>query len=296
VCARSQYCWVSDFVRCAHPKDGHEKIIAMLQGYLDESGIQDGAPVCIVAGYFGGPGQWKKLGNEWTGVLRDFNVPEFHAKQFWAFNEKRERVGPYKGWDDRRADDFLGRLRAIIYARRNKIHPVSAALVVESFNKLSHNQRRFLTGGSVRNGKFVTSGCPTKPYFVAFQSVILDIADHAAIGGKAHFAFDLNKNFKGYALDLYAGLKQTPVRVQDRLGDIVFPTGLEAVQLQAADLFCYLSYQHAKKLVLNRDEPAEPLLKSILQGMVRDSDCPLYDDFGMSELLKDARLPPDDRV
>jgi hypothetical protein len=27
----------------------------MLPGYLDESGIQDGAPVCIVAGYFGGP-------------------------------------------------------------------------------------------------------------------------------------------------------------------------------------------------------------------------------------------------
>jgi hypothetical protein len=32
--------------------------------YLDESGAHEGASVCLVAGYFGGPGQWKKFSQE----------------------------------------------------------------------------------------------------------------------------------------------------------------------------------------------------------------------------------------
>ena len=44
----------------------------MLQAYLDESGIHEGAHVCIVGGYFGGPGQWSKFGAEWKRVLEDY--------------------------------------------------------------------------------------------------------------------------------------------------------------------------------------------------------------------------------
>ena len=33
----------------------------MIDAYLDESGIHDGADICVVAGYFGGPSQFKKL-------------------------------------------------------------------------------------------------------------------------------------------------------------------------------------------------------------------------------------------
>ena len=58
----------------------------MIQAYLDESGIHDNADVCLIAGYFGGPGQFKKLGSEWIDILRYHNVIEFHAKEFWGFS------------------------------------------------------------------------------------------------------------------------------------------------------------------------------------------------------------------
>ncbi len=89
------------------------------------------------------------------------------------------------------------------------------------------------------NGKFKSSGCPSKSYFLPFQTCILDAADHVPVGGKAHFFFDLNKQFKGYAIDLFALVKGLDLKVKDRIGEVHFPTGLEAVQLQAADMFCY---------------------------------------------------------
>ena len=209
---------------------------------LHESGIQDGAPICLIGGYFGGPGQWRKVGIAWQTILNRHKVEEFHAKQFWAFADKGERVGPYKEWSESKAHHFLDELIAVIDG--HKIHPVSTVLVVDAFNRLTHNERRFLTGGALRDGKFVTSGCASKPYFLPFQTVVLDLARHASIGGKAHFAFDLNKQFKGYALELFALVKGlTALPFHNRIGEISFPTGLEAVQLQTANLLCYLNYR-----------------------------------------------------
>jgi hypothetical protein len=68
----------------------------------------------------------------------------------------------------------------------------------------------------------------------------MDAASHAPIGGKAHYFFDLNKQFKGYALDCFAQLKSYDLKVKDRIGEIDFKSGLEVVQLQAADLYCYV--------------------------------------------------------
>lgn len=283
--------WIDDLIKLVHPKDGHTKIAAMLRGYLDESGIQDGASLCLVGGYFGGPGQWRKVGIAWQKVLDKFFVPEFHAKQFWAFNPSGQRVGPYKGWDERKASQFLSKLISIINGHR--IHPVSTMLVVDAFNRLTYNQRRFLTGGALRDGQFVTSGCPSKPYFVPFTSVILGIASHAPFGGKAHFFFDLNKNFKGYALDLYAIVKQSEVQVKDRLGEIGFPTGQEAVQHQTADMLCYLSYQFGQKNLHNPSRRPDLLLRSILQGMLLEEDFPFLNEAGLSEVLRGIQLPSD---
>jgi len=53
----------------------------MIEAYLDESGIHDGAAVCVIAGYFGGPGQWHKFERLWRKSLDRAGVPleKFHA-------------------------------------------------------------------------------------------------------------------------------------------------------------------------------------------------------------------------
>lgn len=55
-------------------------VYAMIAAYLDESG--DSAEVCVIAGYFGGTGQWRKFEVAWRKVLLRFAVPldKFHAK------------------------------------------------------------------------------------------------------------------------------------------------------------------------------------------------------------------------
>jgi hypothetical protein len=270
----------------------------VLEAYFDESGIQGGdgtsqnppSPVCVVAGYFGGYGWLKKLGKRWSSVLRRYNIPEFHAKEFWGFTKDGGRIGPYKGWSDSKADVFLNELVSII-ENHYKVHPVASAVVVGSFNALAYNKRRFLTGGQLVNGRFNSSGCPGKPYFLPFQVALLDAADYAPVGGKVNFFFDLNKNFKGYALDVYALIKQQGVRTADRLGEIVFPTGLEAVQLQAADLLCYESFRYALKRKDNPTEKHTPLLSRLLKNRVNQADT-FFDTEYMELLCKDIPIPP----
>jgi hypothetical protein len=49
--------------------------LPMIDAYPDETGIHDGAPMCFVAGFFGGRGQWRKLADSWRRVLNRFEVP-----------------------------------------------------------------------------------------------------------------------------------------------------------------------------------------------------------------------------
>jgi hypothetical protein len=54
----------------------------MIDAYLDESGIHEGAKVCVIAGYFGGSGQMKRLEKAWKKTLAEhsFEMKDFHAK------------------------------------------------------------------------------------------------------------------------------------------------------------------------------------------------------------------------
>ena len=53
----------------------------MIQAFLDESGIHDGSKACVIAGYYGHSGAWRKLDGRWRKILRDAKVPfdKFHA-------------------------------------------------------------------------------------------------------------------------------------------------------------------------------------------------------------------------
>jgi hypothetical protein len=56
----------------------------MIEAYLDESGVHGTAPICVIAGYFGGARQWAELEAAWRRILNDASVPleEFHALDF----------------------------------------------------------------------------------------------------------------------------------------------------------------------------------------------------------------------
>lgn len=234
----------------------------MFEAYLDETGIHDGAPFCVIAGYFGGPGQFRKFSKSWHGALSAFEVPlaQFHALDFMKGRKF------FYGWDAAKRDGLADALAAAVI--RYKLYPVSVGLVVDDFKGLTLMQRRFFTGATVLDGRLVTSGCPNKPCFAPFQHCIKQVVSYAAVGGNADFFFGTDRPFAKYAETLYRAIKgsRQPDETRCRLGKIDFPLAKETPALQAADLLAYLTATHMQA---HPDGPVQPngLLLSMLTNI-----------------------------
>jgi hypothetical protein len=120
-----------------------DKLMGVVEAYLDESGIHDGAKSCVFAGYVGGYRQFRRLEREWEKLVACLPDGDFHAKEFFGRDSVGGRVGPYKDWTDRKAIDFLDSLIDAIHAV--KIHPRGAITDVEQFNLRDLEERIFLT-------------------------------------------------------------------------------------------------------------------------------------------------------
>jgi hypothetical protein len=215
----------------------------MIDAYLDESGIHDKAKVCLIAGYFGGPGQMKRLDRAWRKTLADFNFPmeEFHAKDLLKSRDAQPML----------------RALAKVAGEQRKVHPIAYGIVVDDFFSFSMDERRFLTGATLmqQSGKLVTSGYPSKPYFTPFQNIIKVVTDYAPVGGKAHFYFGLGRPFSEYALKMFEQIKSqgdmkkaySSWTSRDRLGDSSFPLAQSTAPLQAADLMAHSIYLHMQE-------------------------------------------------
>lgn len=209
-----------------------------VHAYLDESGIHQGAVACVIAGYYGGQRAMADLKDRWLNTLKRFNFPleRFHAKELI---KRREN------------DQLLQELSRAI-AATPKALPVSQAIIVNDFNSLSFEERRFLTGATLKNGVLVSSGAPSKPYFVPFQLVLKIVTDHTPIGGRAQFNFGIDRNFSDYARSLFLQIESQFTmphysgswKSRDRLGNSIFPKAAETPQLQAADLLAHLEYKY----------------------------------------------------
>jgi hypothetical protein len=239
----------------------------MLQAYLDESGIHADAEVCIVAGYFGKKGPWRRLESGWKAVLRnrDFDVPldKFRAK------DAVKGTDYFYGWGDDRRETFLGALGKAI--ADSGVHPVCYGLIVSEFFNFSLAERRFLTGATwnAEQRRFLSSGSPNRPYFVAFTECLKIVSLRASVVSKADFYFGTDRAVAKYAESLFRYLKwRSRIITTDKFGRIAFPYASETPALQAADLFSYLSYRHMIERRQTGDwkTPPSRLLLSMLQN------------------------------
>lgn len=231
---------------------------------MDESGIQESAAFCIVAGYVGSVAHWTKFEPVWKKILDKNGIPEFHAKRFFAKDNKTGlRVGDYKGWDDSKADAFLSSLTETVGSY--KLRALASSISVPMFLSYTEDERRFLTGGQYWNGKWKRSGAPTKPYYLPFQHCVIEATAHCPVSDKVHYLFDLNKQLSPWAGEMYSDLLLSEnLKVRKQLGQISFPSGLEAVGLQAADLICYVINQILKNDTLAQGGPESPLLNRLM--------------------------------
>ncbi|HEU0049152.1 MAG: hypothetical protein DMG97_14435 [Acidobacteria bacterium] len=276
--------WVSDYARGTHPlgQSIGTKRFVMIRAYMDDSGTHVDSPYCLVAGYWGGHGQWVKFEREWKKVLDKYKVPEFHAKTYWARDDKQERIGPYKGWDDVRRKNFLFSLLTVI--GNHKIYPFAHGVSRSEWNKQIPTERQVFCGSSGR------LQAPDNPMYMAFTTCILRTIRHCHPGVVMHFVLDSHRNTDAWATICYGELKHSMSNEDHAgarsLGDLTFADSKCALPLQAADLLAYEAYKYAIWADGDYTKKVRPSYMLALRKFISRDDFWLYDARRFSNLRK----------
>jgi hypothetical protein len=243
------------------------QVLAMLEAYFDESGIHENAAICVIAGYFGYANHWRAQEKKWRKVLADFSFPleDVHATELVSSH---------------RHQPMLKKLAEAI--AKSSIYPISAGIVVDDFYSFSEKQRKWMTGATLdeKTRKLRTSGSPNRPYYTPFQLCLKKITDYTRPGRKANFFFGLDRPMAKYAKVMFTQIKtekfwpESDWATKRRLGDPAFPLAKETPQLQAADLFVHLVYQHMLERHNARNWNVNPrgLLATCLRNKRSNSD------------------------
>jgi Protein of unknown function (DUF3800) len=272
-----------------HPKDGHPKVFCVLEAYLDDSGTHSNSTICVVAGYFGGEHRWTKFDREWRRELDSQGIKEFHANRFWG-RENGKMFGEYEGWSNERASKFLSKLLAIINSHR--IYPIGAAVLMSEWEKLTDDEKNYLTGAAYVSGKYALGGAKKKSYFLPFTWAIRCVESHCNEGQRVHFFFDSSNFFSSYALEYYRLIKEISPNRRDKLGDIDFPDSHSATPIQAADLLAYRINRYATKKFSGKYRNVKPdntLRSAIAREKPGRLNFPLFDKASLDKALVEFR-------
>ncbi len=258
---------------------------SFLESYMDDSGSHAGAPVSVVAGYFGGHRRWLEFQSSWKSVLDKYHVTEFHASKFWNRNrdpKRKPKPGKYHnefdGWPERKGNEFLEELLTII-ERSKCIHPFAVGVLASEWDKQDLEKKRVFTGASSRH----PSGKPSKSMFMAFQRCVIRTATYCRVGRKIHYFLDDDPSNAGWADICYSQIKQ---RCRDEhddlrfvLGDFTTADSVDAKPLQAADLLAYEARFHGEQVIAtgNKNLWPRPIYARALRNLRSIHDFWLFD-------------------
>ena len=224
-------------------KGQHLLVALELFTYADESGIQGDDNYCIIGALIATPPQWTSFKEQWGRVLSSKDVDLFHARRFFQRDENGFRLDYYKKWTEVEADTFISDLLTII--RDNSIGIGGCAVDIHAFDSLSLGERHFLTGGYWRSKRnTLTSGAPTRPYYLALHGMIAHIMNRVPNDAVVHFYFDRQDILEQWAVRSFGNVKVLREYDRDsRLGSIVYASKQKESPLQAADLYVYSWYR-----------------------------------------------------
>lgn len=251
----------------------------MLQAFLDESGKDE--PFCAVAGYFGGENQWKKLARAWSRVVEKAGVSEFHAKYFWP------RAKEFKGWPDDKHSWFINALLEII--EQTRIYPVAGAISFEEWDRLSVDERRFLTGATYRGKKLVSSGKPTQRMFLPVHHCFIRPTMHCKAGIVMTYAFDIDEGNKSWTTQLYNYIRNKDVSEETRkkMGSAVsFVDSASSPEVQAADLLSWEVHRFGVEVMKNPKARGRQEFRRAISRVRSGRDFELYDKPKIESFLR----------
>jgi hypothetical protein len=219
-------------------------VVAVLEAYIDESGINRTDRYCVVAGFVGSSRQWQLFEARWQKAS---NGVDFHGKQFFARAKNGERIRPYKGWSNDQAIAYLDRLLDVIAL--GWLTPIGLVIDQEAFFQLTTTERHYLTGRMFnrQKGRWTGSGAPTKPYFLGFiECLSMAAACVRKPGLRVNFVFDQQKHYAANALRLFQINKEHVPFLRNRLGECVFKERGGVGGLQVADLLAHACHRRGR--------------------------------------------------
>ena len=212
------------------------------------------------------------LSERWSALLSKYDLAYFHAKDFAALS------GPFRGWHRNRVPAFGSNATDLIsnifsYSKHPSMR-IGAAVSSNDFLSLSVDERRWLTGGSFTFGnggvrKWKRQGAPSKPYFLAFQQAVLDATKFTTVDtgtmlisqvdtkAKVDFIFDQQREYESTATAVFHAMKEMPLSIKGRVGNITFASKMKSVPLQVADFMAYEAYSYLRSRdILGQDKPS----------------------------------------
>lgn len=217
--------------------EGHHLIVALRQFvYADESGIHEGAKVCLIAGYRGSPSQWARFDKDWRVALAKHGVKEFHSNIF--FNRKvikSPEKNPYLKWSDAKARQYLGELLMAI--RKRRIRPVGCAVVVRDFDSYSWGERAVMAGYGELPQRRKLREQPV-PYHLAFYLMMGDVLQHVDERTEIELVLAEHDEYLQQAHQVYQLTKSlNPAGRVQQFRRFTAEVPADQSRLQAADLF-----------------------------------------------------------
>ncbi len=171
-------------------------------------------------------------------MLKKFDVPYFHSKEFFNRTNSGQRLVWYKHWSDKKANFFIGALAKLIHL--SPLWPIGAVVHLADFNSLSYGEKKHYTGGLFDGHKWYATGAPSKPYYLAMMLSWREAFQRANSDTEVHFLYEHQQEYESGAYHFFYHSKQVLYKeFSDKMGHIGFADKQKFVGLQAADLLAY---------------------------------------------------------
>lgn len=95
-CAQNQRpasAWIRDLVCCYAFPGRVERLMLMLQGYIDDTGSEPNGQLFLLSGFILDTEEWEKFSDEW-----EFQLHRKPRIEYFKMHEAAARVGQFQGW------------------------------------------------------------------------------------------------------------------------------------------------------------------------------------------------------
>lgn len=250
-----------------------------LKTYLDDSGKSDdpAESITCIAGAISPLQAWEELESEWKEILRQYDVPYLHMKEY-AHSVAGSPFEKWKGNEDvRRA--FLSSLMDIM--GRKVLGVIGTTVPNEHFRRLSFTHRQMLRD----------------PYFMCFQQTMLSagvnaFAEFKSIGRsleiptselpdgeKMEVIFSKQDEFRSSAETFYGAI-QDGMTIGPMLGSFTWASYKDVIPLQVADLIAYEMKSFASTLL----NPTRCIIRTPMKRLLMLN--PLFSFLDYNEMVK----------